>query len=129
MNRIDDFPPEGTTHWKLFPFGKDYFFKVERTFTGDKWFLFGTTWQGYPILRQDPEIWPIHCRGSKEVELRKALETLVLFSKTSKTNALALHCAHQLLGEIDRQKAGLPEGLSPTGRYPTRPEIQDLPKP
>lgn len=62
MNRYDGDAPEDTTHYKLFPFGTDYFFKVERTFTGDKWFLFGDTWQEYTFDRQDPDVWPIHCR-------------------------------------------------------------------
>lgn len=108
MNRYDCEPPEGTTHWKLFPLGTDYFFKVERTLTGNKWFLFGETWQEYPIERQDPDIQPIHCRRSKEVELKRALESLVLFSKPSKVNAVALNYAHQVLSETVSAEIELP---------------------
>lgn len=128
MNRHDDLPPEGTTHYKLFPFGKDYFFKVERSFTGDTWYLFGSTWQEYNLDRQDPDIWPIHSRKTHEADLRQALEALMLFSKPTKTNAMALHNAHQVLIEIDRQKAGLRPGLTATGRFPSQPEIQEFPK-
>lgn len=124
MNRYDDLPPEGTTHYKLFPFGKDYFFKVERSLTEDKWFLFGSTWQEYIFDRQDPDVWPIHARKTHEPNLKQALEAVVLFSKPTKTNAMAF----KVLEEIHRQKAGLLPGLTSTGRFPSQPEIQELPK-
>lgn len=96
-------PPAGTTHYRLSPFGYDYFYKAE--VVGGKlvwaaWGIYGT-WEGYKLTEHDPDIWPIQCRNNACGQLKHALETLVLFSKPTKTNAAALQNAHQVLAELN----------------------------
>lgn len=45
---------------------------------------------------------------NRETELRIALESLVLFSKPTKTNAAALSNAHRVLGEVVSTEIELP---------------------
>lgn len=98
-------PPEGTTHYRFSPFGYDYFYKVEQKDGQLSWWSWGPhgTWEGYVLTEHDPDIWPIQCRhnGYACGQLKHALETLLLFTKPTKSNAAALNNAHQVLAELE----------------------------
>lgn len=96
-------PPEGTTHYRFSPFGYDYFYKVEHKDGCTTWWLWVNGWERYNLAQHDPDIWPIQCRhnGYACGQLKHALETLVMFTKPTKSNAAALNNAHQVLAELE----------------------------
>lgn len=96
--------PEGTTHYRFQPFGYDYFYKVEEKEGEDLWWAWVGDWERYYLSSHDPDIWPIQCRrnGYACSQLKQALESLILFTKPSKSNAVALNNAHRVLEEIGK---------------------------
>ena len=99
-------PPVGTTHYRFSPFGYDYFYKVEKKGAETIWWSWGLlgAWEAYRLIEHDPDIWPIQCRhnGYACGQLKHALETLILFTKPTKSNAAALNNAHQVLTELEK---------------------------
>lgn len=97
-------PPEGTTHYRFQAWGYDYFYKVEEKEGEDIWWAWIGQWERYYLSSHDPDIWPIQCRrnGYACGQLKYALETLILFTKPTKSNAAALNNAHQVLEEIGK---------------------------
>lgn len=98
-------PPEGTTHYRFQPWGYDYFYRVEERDGLKIWWSWGPSgnWEGYRLTEHDPDIWPIQCRNNGYAcgQLHHALETLILFTKPTKSNAAALKNAYQVLAELE----------------------------